>query len=115
MKPDKEEGASKTLRLSTATAERMERAETPTSRALLLVYHRDGVEAAPLSPSVSVVVGREPPSDVVINDRNLSRRQIGAVLEALPPELVEVRQEATGGRPRTIYVLHEETKKGALL
>ncbi|HZO12050.1 MAG TPA: FHA domain-containing protein, partial [Polyangiaceae bacterium] len=40
----------------------------------LLFYHRDGAEVVPLEPGVPLIVGREPPSDVVIPDRNLSRQ-----------------------------------------
>ena len=40
----------------------------------LLVYHRDGAQIVPLHPSGSVVVGRVAPSDVTINDVNLSRQ-----------------------------------------
>ena len=49
--------------------------------------------------------------------RNLSARQIGAILDRLPPDLVSVDREATGGRPRTIFALtarlDDETNKGA--
>src|SRR5437773_378983 len=33
----------------------------PKRSAFLLVYHREGVDVAPLAPGTSVIVGREPP------------------------------------------------------
>ncbi|HZO11723.1 MAG TPA: sigma 54-interacting transcriptional regulator [Polyangiaceae bacterium] len=44
------------------------------ARLVLLVYHRDGGQLVPLKPGVAVVVGREPPADIIVNDRSLSRR-----------------------------------------
>lgn len=49
--------------------------------AVLLVYHRNGVEMARLSPGMSVVVGREPPANIVIQDGNLSRRHASFLME----------------------------------
>ncbi len=49
--------------------------------ALLLVYHRNGVETARLNPGSTVVVGREPPANVVIQDGNLSRRHASFTIE----------------------------------
>ena len=40
----------------------------------LLVYHRDGVTVAPLHDGRPLTLGREPPADVVIDDRSLSRQ-----------------------------------------
>lgn len=41
---------------------------------VLLVYHREGVDALPLEPNGSVIIGREAPSDCVIDDATLSRQ-----------------------------------------
>jgi len=56
-----------------------------TESLVLLVYHRDGVEALPLEAD-PIVVGREEPSDCVIDDATLSRQharftRMGAVVE----------------------------------
>jgi transcriptional regulator with GAF, ATPase, and Fis domain len=40
----------------------------------LLLYHREGAQIVPLTTGVSVTVGRTAPSDVTINDFNLSRQ-----------------------------------------
>lgn len=58
--------------LSTTAVERLTAVQAGKRHALLLVYHRDGVEVVPLTRGI--VVGREPPSDVVIQDKSLSRR-----------------------------------------
>ncbi|WP_437617538.1 sigma 54-interacting transcriptional regulator [Sorangium sp. So ce1151] len=63
-----------TAPLSFKTGELIQGARSEKRRVLLLVYHHDGVEMAPMSPGVGVVVGREPPADVVIRDRSISRR-----------------------------------------
>ncbi len=49
--------------------------------AVLLVYHRNGVEMARLNPGTSLVVGREPPANIVIQDGNLSRRHASFTME----------------------------------
>ena len=49
-------------------------ARPPKRRAYLLVIHRDEVVTIPLTSGTSVVIGREPPADVAIPDRILSRR-----------------------------------------
>ena len=41
-------------------------------------------------------------------NRNLTARQIGAILDRLPPDLVVVHRESTGGRPRTTFTLRDE-------
>ena len=41
---------------------------------VLLVYHRHGVEAVPLDRDKAIVVGREAPSDCVVDDATLSRQ-----------------------------------------
>lgn len=53
---------------------------------MLLVYHRHGIEAVPLERDQSIVVGREEPSDCVVDDATLSRQHArftrrGAVVE----------------------------------
>ncbi|WP_437803974.1 sigma 54-interacting transcriptional regulator [Sorangium sp. So ce693] len=63
-----------TAPLSIKTGELLQGARSEKRRVLLLVYHHDGVEMAPMNPGVGVVVGREPPADVVIRDRSISRR-----------------------------------------
>ena len=62
---------------------------------LLLVYHRDGVEVVPLTRAL--VIGREPPADVVIQDRSLSRRH--ARFQPVAPDQVVV--EDLGSRNHT--------------
>ena len=42
--------------------------------ASLVVYHRNGVLAFPVLGSEPIVVGRQPPADIVIDDPSLSRR-----------------------------------------
>ena len=52
--------------------------------ALFLVYP-DGMEVRELRAGAAIVVGREPPSDVCIDDARLSRRHVRfAVTEACP-------------------------------
>ncbi len=41
---------------------------------MLSVYHRDGASFVPLPADSAVVVGREPPADVVLTDSSLSRQ-----------------------------------------
>src|SRR5262245_29463211 len=50
-------------------------------RALLLLYHRDGATAVPLRAGVGVVIGREPPADIVLPEASLSRRHARFTLE----------------------------------
>ena len=40
----------------------------------LVLYHRDGTKVAPLPPGSTLVIGRTWPSDVVVDDRSLSRK-----------------------------------------
>ncbi len=61
----------------------------PRRRVLLLLYHRDGVEAVPLVAGSKVVVGREPPSDIVIADKSLSRRHARFSLVSTEEVVVE--------------------------
>ena len=42
-------------------------------RALLILYHRDGMQILSLREGVSLIIGRKPPSDCVIEDSSLSR------------------------------------------
>lgn len=39
----------------------------------LILYHRDGVERIPLAANASLVIGRAPPADVVVDDTTMSR------------------------------------------
>ncbi len=68
-----EKPANLTARLATADIE-PGLARGTHRRVFLLVAQRDRVITVPLSPGVSVVIGREPPADVPIPDRVLSRR-----------------------------------------
>ena len=43
-------------------------------RFALIAYHREGAEIVPLRPGTALIVGREPPADLVIPDASLSRR-----------------------------------------
>src|SRR5688572_6016853 len=67
-------------------SERPEELPFPSVRAfrrrfLLVIYHRDGVEMVPLTPSVGLVVGRDPLADVAIPETGLSRRHARFSLE----------------------------------
>jgi len=53
-------------------AERVRDRRVP--RFSLLVYHREGAQMVPLLPNIPLVLGRAAPSDVAINDVNLSRQ-----------------------------------------
>jgi DNA-binding NtrC family response regulator len=70
----------------------------PKRRVLLLVYHRDGMETAPLLPGSSVVVGRQPPSDLVIADKALSSRHARFTLVAADEVTVEDLGSTNGTR-----------------
>jgi len=61
---------SKTFRLGSGMGHPAELA----SRTVLVVYHRNGAEIAPLRRGKALVVGRTPGSDLVIRDESLSRR-----------------------------------------
>jgi DNA-binding NtrC family response regulator len=67
-------------------------------RVFLLVYHRDGVETAALTPGSSVVVGRQPPADVVIPDKTLSSRHARFTLVAEEEVTVEDLGSTNGTR-----------------
>ena len=49
---------------------------------LLMLYHRKGVVSAPLSEGRSVVVGRQQPSQIVVDDASLSRQHARFTLQA---------------------------------
>jgi transcriptional regulator with PAS, ATPase and Fis domain len=70
----------------------------PRRRVFLLVYHRDGVEMAPLLAGSSVVVGRQPPADVVIADKCLSSRHARFTLVAAEEVAVEDLNSTNGTR-----------------
>jgi DNA-binding NtrC family response regulator len=56
-----------------ATTDLLHAARHSSRRVVLCVYHRDGVHTAALRPGAGVVVGREAPSDVIVQDGSLSR------------------------------------------
>jgi DNA-binding NtrC family response regulator len=66
--------ATRTRPFSSDEVDRFEQEQTHPRHVLLLVYHRDGVEAVPLLPGAGVVVGRTSPADVCIADESLSRQ-----------------------------------------
>jgi DNA-binding NtrC family response regulator len=63
-----------TVPLSASAAELIRRAPVPDPRVSLLVFHRGGGRLVSLEPGASVTIGREPPADVVVPDRSLSRK-----------------------------------------
>jgi DNA-binding NtrC family response regulator len=63
-----------TAPVSDKASELLQHTRASKRRVLLVVYHHDGVEMTPMGPGVGVVVGREPPADIVVRDRSLSRR-----------------------------------------
>src|SRR5262245_25908420 len=73
-------------------------ARAPKRHVFLLVYHRDGVETVPLAPGSSVVVGRQPPADLVIADRCLSSRHARFTLVAAEEVTVEDLGSTNGTR-----------------
>lgn len=66
--------------------------------AYLLVAHREGVETVPLLAGTSVVIGREPPADLAIPDRGLSRRHARFTLVAAAEAVVEDLGSMNGTR-----------------
>src|SRR5687768_14273899 len=77
-----EKALGETLPLSATASELLRRHAVQPSRVLLVVYHREGAEAAPLLPGHPVTVGREPPAEIAIADANLSRRHARFTLTA---------------------------------
>jgi DNA-binding NtrC family response regulator len=67
-----EEKSSSTLRLSEESQQALLRQRR--TGASLVIYHRNGMLAVPLSGGEPLVVGRQAPADVVIDDPSLSRR-----------------------------------------
>jgi DNA-binding NtrC family response regulator len=68
-------GGAKTMPIVKATIEQsVVPAIAPKRKIVVLVYHRDGVEVAPLAPGSAVVIGRSAPADVVVADERLSRQ-----------------------------------------
>src|SRR5262245_40880181 len=66
--------AGATVPLSEGGSRRLGRLVPPDPRVSLVFFHRDGGTVVSLDPGASVVVGREPPADVVVADPSLSRR-----------------------------------------
>ena len=75
-------GRGDTLPLSDVTGRVSGEPGGPGDRLSLVLYHRAGAEAVPLRPGVPVVVGREPPADVVLQEDSLSRRHARFTLSA---------------------------------
>jgi DNA-binding NtrC family response regulator len=73
------ESKDETVPLSRTSKRQLGQVASPT--VTLLVYHRGGADVVPLQPGVPVVIGREPPADVVIADRNLSRQHARFLLD----------------------------------
>jgi len=71
MSSERDKGS--TLRLDQPGEQLVGAAFLATRPLALLAYYRDGVEVVPLKPGVSLVFGREAPSDVLIADPSLSR------------------------------------------
>jgi DNA-binding NtrC family response regulator len=63
-----------TVPLALAAPGQRDHSVGPRRRVSLLLYHRDRVEVVLLRPGVGVVVGREPPADIVVQESSLSRR-----------------------------------------
>jgi DNA-binding NtrC family response regulator len=78
-----------TVPIATDDVERLPEARAARSLVHLLVAHREGVVTVPLTAGTSVVVGREPPADVVIHDKGLSRRHARFTLVAAEQIAVE--------------------------
>src|SRR5690242_18746897 len=85
-----------TLRLVTGATEAALPAPAQARRAFLVVHHRDGVEVVRLPPGGSVVVGRGPPSDVVIAEPSLSRRHARFTLIGADTVAVEDLESTNG-------------------
>ncbi|MBK8257052.1 MAG: sigma 54-interacting transcriptional regulator [Polyangiaceae bacterium] len=64
---------SQTTPLSTSSNETVLRQTNIRRRPFLLVYQKDRVDTVHIPPAGGIVVGREPPSDLVIADSSLSR------------------------------------------
>jgi transcriptional regulator with PAS, ATPase and Fis domain len=77
-----------TVPIATGAIEPAPIGAVPRRRVFLLVSHADGVAALPLVPGESVVVGRAPPADLALDDKNLSPRHARFTLVA--PEQVAV-------------------------
>jgi DNA-binding NtrC family response regulator len=78
--PERAEAAGETTPLSTDRKVDVRGARAAPA-VVLVVYHRDGAEARTLEPGRALVVGREPPSDLVVGDPSLSRRHACIKLE----------------------------------
>jgi DNA-binding NtrC family response regulator len=63
-----------TERLSRQLYGALARADDGQGNIALYMYHRDGVDRLPLFPGRSWVIGREPPSDIVVRDSSVSRQ-----------------------------------------
>src|SRR5262245_37759570 len=108
----KNPGGTSTIPLSTGALDALTPARAPRRRVVLLVYHRDGVEVAPLVPGAAVVVGREAPADVVVADRSLSRSHARFTLTAAETVAVEDLGSTNGTRVRGERVERASIKPG---
>lgn len=66
-----------------------------TNEAALIIYHRDGTRLVPIAGNRSVIVGRGPPSDIIFEERSLSRRH--ARFELINDELWVFDLASTNG------------------
>ena len=83
MADERHDGVRRTARLSEEALQRIRDRlvqQHQGERISLLVYHRDGLEAIPLIPGRRAVVGRFPPSDVIIRDASLSAEHAAVTL-----------------------------------
>jgi DNA-binding NtrC family response regulator len=72
---------SETLPLSKTSGLFASQMEAGEPAVVLAAYHRDGSSVVTMQPGVALTVGREPPADLVIADRSLSRRHAQFMLE----------------------------------
>jgi two-component system, NtrC family, response regulator AtoC len=81
-------------------------------RVYLFLSHRDGAQVVELLAGVSVVVGRLPPSDVIVPDSNLSRQHARFTLErdeVVVEDLGSTNGTQVGGEDVERCVLHPGT------
>ena len=69
-----------TARVSPEEAARLRATAEAQRRVSVLFYYRGGARLVALAPGVPVVIGREPPSDVALDDSSLSRRHARLML-----------------------------------
>lgn len=93
----------RTVPIDLAAATPLTAARPPRRRVYLFVVHRDEVITVPLAAGNTVVIGREPPADVVIPDKSLSRRHaeltLGGGDEVTVEDLGSTNGTRIGGKP----------------